>query len=170
MSAEAGAPVWTHVWWSIYVKTSNLRKLREAHLPPIEAALEAKEFDWDITVEDESQGLFRLVTFQNFSTDAVEAVVIPVLRRAYRLASPWTIGGLDDLTTGSVRHVSGSCHKPPLGPKPPALERLMFEIEPGRILPMKEDGGWPVVDRGPEPAVVKPGQIRWPKPPEQGSR
>jgi hypothetical protein len=54
-----------HVWWSIYVRAPE-PKLREAHLPPIPAALETIDFDWDISAEPRNVYLFRLVTCQNF--------------------------------------------------------------------------------------------------------
>jgi hypothetical protein len=154
-----------HIYWSIYVKTSNLRKLKEAHLPPIELALEKMEFDWYITTEEENPGLFRLVTYQNFEIERVEELIVPLLRRAYKLTSTWTITGLDDLGSGRLRHVHGTCSKPPNSNRPPALESLVFEAERGRILPVTEDGGWQVVDAGPEPEELKPAQTRWPKQP-----
>ena len=154
-----------YVWWSIYVKTSNVRKLKEAHLPPIVEALESKEFDWQILVEDENPGLFRLITYQNFEVETVEEIVIPVLRRAYKLAGSWTIHGLDDLATGRLEHILGGCNKPAPSNEPPALVSLAFEVEPGRILPMSGDGAWQVVDEPPQPEKMKPGQIRRPDPP-----
>lgn len=154
-----------HIWWSIFVKTSNLRKLKQAHLPPLELALERMEFDWHIVTEEESPGLFRLITYQNFEIERVDEIVIPLLRRAYKLSPTWTIMGLEDLATGRLQHIYGSCTNPPNSNKPPALESLVFEVEPGRILPMKQDGGWPVVDESPEPDQLKPRQIRWPKQP-----
>jgi hypothetical protein len=154
-----------HIWWSIYVKTSNLRKLKQAHLPPIELALEGMEFDWHIVTEEESPGLFRIVTYQNFAIQRVEDIVIPLLRRAYKLAPSWTISGLDDLASGRLQHIYGSSTNPPNSNKPPSLYSLVFEAEPGRILPMIKEGGWPVIDEPPEPDQLKPRQIRRPKQP-----
>jgi hypothetical protein len=155
-----------HVWWSLYVKASTLSRLRQDHLPPITDALESLEFDWHIFTEEENPGLFRLVTYQNFECEKIDEIVIPVLRRAYKLANSWTIMGLDDLATGRLQHIYGSCGKPAPSHKPPALESLVFEVEPGRVLPMNSDGGWKVVDAPPEPETLKPGQIRRPKPPD----
>jgi hypothetical protein len=152
-----------HVWWSIYVQTSNMRKLRQAHLPPIEDALETIEFDWQVLIEEGSPGLFRLITYQNFEIENVSDIVVPVLRRAYRLADGWTIMGLDDLSTGRLQHVYGSCAKPARSNKPPALESIIFEIEPGRILPMNADGGWKVGDSFHEQVKLKATQIRRPE-------
>ena len=120
-----------HVWWSIYVRTSSESELREVHLPPITAALERIEFDWDISTEPENVGLFRLVTCQNFEGVSLEDVVASVLRRAYRLANVWTISGLEALATGELKHVNGHCRAP--SSCPPCLESLVFDIEPGHI-------------------------------------
>jgi hypothetical protein len=152
-----------HIWWSIYVKASDLRKLRQVHLPPIELALEGIEFDWQILKEKESPGLFRLINYQNFEIERVEDIVIPLLRRAYKLAPSWSISGLDDLATGRLQHIIGSCE--PSSNQPPALHSIVFEVEPGRIGPMTRDGGWPLLDEPAEPEKLKPGQIRRPKPP-----
>jgi hypothetical protein len=152
-----------HVWWSIYVQTSDVRKLRQEHLPPVQDALESIEFDWQILTEEESPGLFRLITFQNFEIENVIEIVLPVLRRAYKLADGWTITGLNDLSTGRLQHIYGCCWKPARLNKPPALESLVFEIEPGRILPMKSDGGWPVDDAPQEQSDLKTAQIRRPR-------
>ena len=99
-----------YVWWSVYVKTSNKRKLLSTHLPPITAALESLEFDWQIDVEEENPGLFRLVNYQNLVGNGVEDIVIPVLRRAYRLHTNWQISGLEDLARRELAHVMGGCN------------------------------------------------------------
>ena len=151
-----------YVWWSVYVKTSNKRKLLSTHLPPIVVALEGVEFDWQIDAEEENPGLFRLVNYQNLAGNNVEDIVIPVLRRAYRLHTNWHISGLEDLSKGALSHVMGSCSISKPSPIPPSLESLMFEIEPGRVLPMRPDGGWPVVDEPQQTEEPKPGQLRWP--------
>jgi hypothetical protein len=105
----------------------------EAHLPPISAALEGMEHDWDISTEREAPGLFRLVTYQNFAVESVEDVIIPVLRRAYRLTKEWRISGLDALVSGKLKHVQGDCAIARLSRRPPSLESMIFEIKPGRI-------------------------------------
>lgn len=122
-----------HACWSIYVRTSSRRDLMKAHLPPISAALEGIEHDWDISTERENPGLFRLVNYQNFEAESVEDIVLPVLRRAYRLTKEWRISGLDALASGELKHVRGDCAIGPLSGHPPSLESLLFEIEPGRI-------------------------------------
>src|SRR5262245_59132978 len=130
----------------------------EAHLPPIVSALEGTEFDWVIEVEDENPGLFRVTNCQNLQGAGVEQVIVPVLRRAYRLATEWKISGLEDLAAGELRHVYGawSIRKP--SNKPPSLESMVF----GRIL-ASAGGSWRVVDERAPSASPKPGQLRRPK-------
>ena len=135
-----------YVWWSIYVKTSSEQELREAHLPPIAAALESIEFDWDISTEQENPGLFRLVNCQNFERGSVEGIVVAVLRRAYRLANEWRISGLEALTAGGLEHVQGDCDIRSPSKRPPSLVSMVFEIKLGRILPIPSGGGWQVSD------------------------
>ncbi len=154
-----------YVFWSIYVQTSNKRKLLESHLPPIAEALENIEFDWEISTEPENPGLFRLIMFQNIDEPKVEGVVVTVLRRAFKLSRDWQIGGLEDLSAGKVRHFYGACTRPKISNTPPALNSLMFEVEPGKVLAPTEDGGWPIVGRV-ESDAAKDRQIRWPKAPE----
>jgi len=157
-------PIRGYVFWSIFVRTSNKRKLLDTHLPPIVKALDGVEFDWNISTEEGHPGLFRLVTMQNVSGETVDEVIVTVLRRAYRLADGWRISGLDDLATGQLRHVMGGwdCKKP--RHDPPSLDSLMFEIEPGRVLGRGREWGFEV-ELGPQPDKLKPGQIRQPKPP-----
>lgn len=155
-----------YVFWSIYVKTSNKRKLQEVHLPPITGALEGTEFDWVIETEEEHPGLFRVMTMQNLEGADVEDLIVPVLRRAYRLATEWKISGLEDLAAGELKYVMGACHIREPSNKPPSLESMMFEIEPGRILPATGDESWRVVDDPPIESP-KPGQLRWPKMPDE---
>jgi hypothetical protein len=136
-----------YVNWSIYVRTSNLRKLREAHIPPITAALESLDFDWEIRTEDESPGEFRLVTYQNLCCPTVDDLVITTLRRAYRLADGWCLSGLRALSTSELRHAYGFWKSDKPSNRAPAVVNMMFEIEPGRISRYdKETGGWQVVD------------------------
>ena len=134
------------VWWSIYVRTASARKLKEEHLPPIRSALETLQFGVQIIRERENPGLFRVVTFQNLTGGSVLEVVCPVLCRAYRLADGWRIGGLRDLDRGKLRHVTGvwSVGKP--SNRPPALESMVFELEPGQITGVTADGGWQTSD------------------------
>jgi hypothetical protein len=122
-----------HVWWSIYVRTPREEELRHTHLPPIADSLEKVEYDWDVSVEQENPGLFRLVNCQNLQGTCVEEIVLPVLRRAYRLGSVWTISGLEVLSTGVLKHLHGNCdvHRPSRGR--PSLESIAFEVEAGHM-------------------------------------
>jgi hypothetical protein len=83
-----------HVWWDIYVKTASERELREAHLPLISAALENIEYDWEISSEQKNPGLFSVVNCQNLEGANAREIIVPVLRRAYRLSNEWKISGL----------------------------------------------------------------------------
>lgn len=131
-----------HVLWSIYVRTSSVRKLKGDHIPPIEEALDGIEFPWEILREEDQKGIFRLVTYQNLHGECVEDLILPVLKRAYRLNSWWQVGGLRDLDAGQLRQVMGMCSNPPVKPVPPALYSMMFEILPGRMLGQQPEGGW----------------------------
>src|SRR5262245_20218684 len=137
-----------HACWSIYVRTCSRRDLMKAHLPPISEALEDIEHEWDISTERENPGLFRLVNYQNFEAASVEDVVVPVLRRAYRLTTEWRISGLDALSSGELKHVLGDCAAVPPSGHPPSLESVLFEIEPGRIRRASSAeaaaAGWPM--------------------------
>ncbi|MGO4684623.1 hypothetical protein [Hyphomicrobium sp. 2TAF46] len=129
------------VWWSIYVRSTNPRKLKEVHLPPIEAALDGTQFGWQSVVEDENTTLTRFINYQNLEGATVTDVVTPVLRRAYRLANGWTIHGLFDLNLDELHSVIGGWNSKKASRWPPALESMMFEISPGEISGMGEDGG-----------------------------
>ena len=162
MNGSMSNQIKAYVSWSVYVKTSNKRKLKSTHLPPITSALEGLEFDWQIETETENPGLFRLMNYQNLAGDTVEQLIVPVLRRAYRLHTDWRISGLEDLASGELKHVVGRCDIRTPSPRPPSLESMVFEIERGRVLPMRRDGGWPIVDVPPQTSPQKPGQLGWP--------
>jgi len=130
-----------HTRWSIYVRTNNLRNLKESHLPPISSALEHIEADWQIMTEDENPDLFRLFNYQNFEVGTVEEAVVPTLRRAYNLADSWLIVGLGDLALNRLRHVSGKCDRPQNSHQAPALDSLAFQIELGHLSPPDTDRG-----------------------------
>ena len=134
-----------YVWWSIYVRTSSMRKLKQVHLPPIEIALEALDFEWQILKEKENLGLFRLINYQNLEAATVAEVILPALRRAYCLANGWTISGLRDLAGDKLRHVMGMWDSTKSSNKAPALESMIFELQPGQISGMIGDGGWGIV-------------------------
>lgn len=129
------------VYWSIYVRTASVKKLKDEHLPPIVAALENTPSEFDIHKEAENPGLLRAVTYQNIEAAAVLDVVGVVLRRAYRLADGWRIHGLSDLDRGDIRHVMGGWGISSPKSRPPALESMMFEIEPGSIS-REAHGSW----------------------------
>jgi len=170
MTGSMSNEIKAYVWWSVYVKTSNKRKLKSTHLPLITAALEGLEFDWQIEAEKEHHGLYRLINYQNVVGEKVEDIIVPVLRRAYRLHTDWRISGLEDLANGKLVHVIGRCDIRTPSHEPPSLESMVFEIERGRVLPMRPDGGWPVVDVPDQSSSPKSGQIVWPGPPDAGGQ
>jgi len=131
-----------YVWWSIYVRTKTIKKMRDEHLPLVNNALAPLEFEWQVFVERESPGLVRCVNYQNISADCIEDAMLHVLRRAYRLADSWTISELGDLDSGELKHITGSWSCRKQSNKPPALESMIFELEPGQIAGKTDDGGW----------------------------
>lgn len=135
-----------YIWWSLYVRASNAGKVKAEHLPPIEEAVEGTDFSWEIMREGDAPGLFRLVNYQNIVGSSVEGLIVPALRRAYKLAPSWKIQGLGDLASGRLRHVGGSCSNPPSMPRPPALVSLAFEVEPGCVKRKSADGGWSIIN------------------------
>jgi hypothetical protein len=139
-----------YVWWSIYVRASSVDELKVKYIPPIDAALEQFSFDWQILRESSDVGLFRIINYQNLESSDSVGIIVPVLRRAYRLASTWSISGLDDLDGRELRHVLGGWSS-----KEPSatggLFSMMFEIEPGEIAGMNDQGGWDIIG---EPGTV----------------
>ena len=95
--------------------------------------------------------------------DVTDRRALEFSRRAYKLADGWRIMGLGGLSTGRLQHISGSCAQPARSNKPPALESIFFEIEPGRILPRDSGGGWNVVDTPQRQGDPKQIQIRFPR-------
>ena len=131
-----------YINWSLYVRTSNKRKLLEAHLPPINAALEHLDFDWHIFTEKENPRQFRLVTYQNIRCQTIDELLICVLRRAYRLREGWTIYGLSAFHHGAFRQLWGVWNLRRQSNKPPALDSVMFEAYPGQTSGRCDNGGW----------------------------
>lgn len=160
------SPIKAHVWWSLFVQTSNKRKLVESHLPPINHALEKIEFGWEIYADSNGSGLFRLVNYQNLTSRSTEKIIASVLRRAYGLSPTWTISGLEDLREGTLRHVIGGCDNPPTSNCPPALRSMVFEIEPGHAVPSDEPGAWRIAGARRSQDKLKSNQIRRPSPSE----
>lgn len=130
------------VWWSIYVRTKFEYKLRERHLPPINAALGDLEFAWDVISENESPDLLRLINYQNLEAETSSGIILPVIERAYKLANGWTILGLSQLSEDNLTHVMGTWAAKKPTSAAPALESMIFEIEPGHIGGMTDEGGW----------------------------
>lgn len=131
-----------HIWWSIYVRAGKIQRLKERHLPAIDAALGPAEFEWDVTREDSCPELLRLVNYQNISGDTVEALILQVLRKLGRIAEGFSISGLGDLDAPTFRHMSGTWRSSKPAHRAPALEDIAFEVLPGRIAGMTNDGGW----------------------------
>jgi hypothetical protein len=129
--------------WSIYIRTSNLRKLKTTHLPAIGAALEQVQFPWQILKEDAHPSLYRVINLQNLRASNPAGLITPVLRRAYRLVDGWTIYGLMDLDKPSLQHVIGGFAEKEITRNP--IANAIFEIEPGTIGGMTDDGGWQVL-------------------------
>ena len=136
-----------HVWRSIYVQCADAGKLRLKHLPAIDLALEKQDFPWEILRESLDSGLVRLFGFQNLEGETALDIVLPVLRRAYNLAGSWQIGGLEQISSGELRHVTGHWSTKQLSNKAPAIRDVLFEIEPGIVGGRARDGGWIMLDQ-----------------------
>jgi hypothetical protein len=133
-----------YIWWSIYIKTKNIAKLKSDHLHAIDEALEKIEFPWEISHADIDTGLFRIVNCQNLNDYSTHQVIISALRRAYKLAPTWSITGLSDLTTDTLNWVGGVCTDPPVKSRPPALASLSFEVQAGSVAGRSPEGGWAI--------------------------
>lgn len=132
------------LWWSIYIRCKSKRKLIVDHLPTVTEAIGPLEFQWEIGVEDEAPGLFRIVTHQNFFNLPKSAVFEQTLSRAGRFRSDWHIMGLHTIAGADPLYLHGSCTITKPSPHPPSLESLVFELEQGKIEGMTDDGGWKV--------------------------
>jgi hypothetical protein len=129
-----------YVCWSVYIRTASLQKLRETHLPATAEALGEFEFDWEILLEEENPGLYRLVNYQNLVGQTAGDVILPVLQRASRLRDGWTVWGLHQLASPGLKHLAAHWEGQP-SHEPPALVSVLLEMEPGQITGRTADGG-----------------------------
>lgn len=156
------------VYWSMYVRAASERALKQQHLPPIAAALESVECEWDIDRERDDPGFFRIVTYQNLSARSVKDIVIPVLRRAYRLSTEWKITGLESLSSNALIKIHGDWSADTSSsPNALGLDSIVFEIERGQIRRASRDdaapagwsaGAWKVVGASSHPRAKKRGR------------
>lgn len=130
-----------HVWWSIFVRTKDMRKMRQDHMPAIEAVLSKTAVPLRVHCDDQGPGLFRVVGYQNYDAVTMKDAVSAVLADAYALADGWRINGLGCLNTGKYRHIVGMWSMDKPSHRPPALESMMFEIERGLVRKENEHGG-----------------------------
>ncbi|MEM6944425.1 MAG: hypothetical protein AAF416_08020 [Pseudomonadota bacterium] len=142
MSDTAAHDIDAHVYWSIYVRTSTHRKLKEVHLPQIERILDDPPYRWEIRIEAENPGLIRIETSQNLSAPTVDEIVTTLLRRASPMSRSWTLQGLEDLSRGELQRISGWSGSPQQNGGPPAVESVFFEALPGRISRPVPHGTW----------------------------
>lgn len=132
------------LWWSIYIKCRDKSRLLATHLPAVTDAIGPLDFEWEIVREEESPGLLRTMTFQNFRGVPAKEIVCTTLMRAGRLATTWNITGLHTVGSADAPYLFGSCVIKKPRPKPPSIESIVFELEAGHIEGMTGDGGWKI--------------------------
>lgn len=131
-----------YVFWSIYVASSSEMKVRQVHLPLISEALEGVQFKWDVFQEEGNPTETRCVNYQNFEFEHSDEMILPILRRAYRLANNWTILGLNEMFSRQSSYCIGSAIVKPPASHAPAVSNLMFEFVLGHTSGQSKSGGW----------------------------
>ncbi len=122
--------------WSIYIKCSNLQKLRTVHIPALEALIgqphggRGWHYDNERYIENRDRSLKRIVAVQRLPGPYTDQILIDFMKALYSLSSYWTIQARLDPSHPDGVYVCASCFKSGSSPsEAPAVVDAQVELE-----------------------------------------
>ncbi|CAN7463108.1 hypothetical protein [Mesorhizobium sp. LjNodule214] len=121
--------------WSIYVRCNNLQKLREVHIPAIEALIGQPEggkgwlHDNENYIEDRDRSLKRIVAVQRLKGPYNDQFLIGLMKALYSLSSSWTVEARLNPSHPRGVYVSARFQRESPGSEAPAVVDALVELE-----------------------------------------
>ena len=134
-------PTRFNIWWSIYVRCSDMQKFRRVHLPAVEALIGAPEMGWEIVRERDNPTETRLVGYTNHEVQTKNEGAALFLELAGRLyAGRWALQGLSTLSQDADLYLYAQSSVAKQSHEPPALTELLVELRSGWVT--RTPDGW----------------------------
>jgi len=122
------------IYWSIYIRCNNKRKLREIHIPALEVLigkphggkgwlLENEDYD-----EDRDRSLQRIVALQRLNGPYNDRFLVDFMKTLYSLSPYWTIQARLDPSHPHGVYVNARFERE-TAPEAPAVVDAMVELE-----------------------------------------
>lgn len=123
------------IYWSVYVRCANRRKLREVHLPALDAAIGQPYGPrrWHYEKEEYSPepdpNEHRLVAVEQTKSPYSDALLVGFMARLYALAPDWRIQARLDASHPHGIYLSAMHIRQTPGNKAPAIVDVLAEFE-----------------------------------------
>lgn len=126
------------VRWSVYIRCSNRRKLREVHIPALDRAIKEPhgprtwiyEREEPIEPAERNPNEHRIVALEKISGPYRDSLLSDLMRRLYNLAPNWNITArLDEDDPRGIYLMARHVKQDP-GNKTPAVVDVLVELEP----------------------------------------
>ena len=123
------------IFWSIYVRCNNTRKLREVHIPALEALIGQPHggkgwiFDNENYIEDRDRSLKRIVAIQRLRGPYTEQFLVDFMKTLYSLSSSWIIQARLDPSHPHGVYVSARFQRETPASEAPAVVDALVEFE-----------------------------------------
>jgi len=85
------------IFWSVYIRCNNLKKLRDVHIPALEALIGQPDdgkgwtYDNETYIEDRDRSLKRIVAVQRLQGPYTEQFLLDFMQSLYSLSASWNI-------------------------------------------------------------------------------
>jgi hypothetical protein len=120
------------IMWSIYIRCNNAKKLREVHIPALEALIGQPHGGkgWMVEKEEDSDpNLKRIVALQRLGRPYNDRFFLDFMKTLYRLAPFWGIQARLDPSHPHGVYVMARFHQEKPGSVAPAVVDALVELE-----------------------------------------
>ncbi|TPN88532.1 hypothetical protein FJ987_01580 [Mesorhizobium sp. CU2] len=123
------------ICWSIYVQCTNLRKLREVHIPALEALIGQPHggkgwlYENENYNESRDRSLKRIIAVQSVKGPYTDQLLLAFMKTLYSLSSFWTIQARLNPSHPQGVYVSARFQRENPGSEAPAVVDALVELE-----------------------------------------
>ncbi|MEW6631982.1 MAG: hypothetical protein AB1440_14000 [Pseudomonadota bacterium] len=123
------------ILWSVYIRCKSLQKLREVHIPALEALIgqphggKGWQYDNERYIKNRDRSLKRIIALKRLPGPYSDQILVDFMKTLYSLSSYWTIQARLDSSHPRGVYVCASFKSETAPSETPAVVDAMVELE-----------------------------------------
>jgi len=123
------------ILWSVYIRCKSLQKLREVHIPALEALIgqphggKGWQYDNERYIKNRDRSLKRIIALKRLPGPYTDQILVDFMKTLYSLSSYWTIQARLDPSHPRGVYVCASFKSETAPSETPAVVDAMVELE-----------------------------------------